>query len=70
MAACVLLAQAIPSASAADLTYGEARIALIRAETGRAQVAYEFVVALATLLEVSGQAAGFSDFLQRADVTL
>jgi outer membrane protein TolC len=48
----------------------EARNSLIRAETGRAQVAYEFVVSLGALLEASGQIARFPEFIKRAEVLL
>jgi outer membrane protein TolC len=48
----------------------EARNARTRAETGRAQAAYEFVVALGALLEVSGRIEHFPEFIRRADVRL
>ena len=48
----------------------EARSSLIRAETGRAQIAYEFVIALGALLEASGQLGRFPEFMQRAEVRL
>mgnify|MGYP006277170641 CR=1 FL=1 len=55
---------------ATTLDINDARNSLLRVETGRAQAAYEFVLALATLLEVSGQMGRFGEFVQRADVTL
>jgi outer membrane protein TolC len=48
----------------------EARNSLIRVETGRAQIAYEFVVSLGALLEASGQIGRFPEFMQRAEVRL
>jgi outer membrane protein TolC len=53
-----------------SLDVNEARDALARAETARAQSAYEFVVALSKLLQVSGQTRSLSEFLQQADVRL
>ena len=55
---------------ATALEVSDARNAQIRAETGRAQVAYEFVVALGQLLEVSGQTDRILEFIARADVKL
>jgi outer membrane protein TolC len=51
-----------------SLDVNEARNAVIRAETGRAQVAYEYVVALAALLEISGQTARFGEFQRQAQI--
>jgi outer membrane protein TolC len=51
-----------------SLDVNEARNAVIRAETGRAQVAYEYVVALAALLEISGQTARFGEFQHQAKI--
>ena len=48
----------------------EARNSLVRAETGRAQIAYEFVVSLGALLEASGQIGRFPEFMKRAEVQL
>jgi outer membrane protein TolC len=48
----------------------EARNSLIRAETGRAQIAYEFVVSLGALLEASSQIERFPEFMKRAEVQL
>lgn len=48
----------------------EARNSLIRAETGRAQIAYEFVISLGTLLEASSQIERFPEFMKRAEVQL
>ncbi len=53
-----------------SIDVNEARNSLIRAETGRAQVAYEFVVSLGALLEASGQIGRFPEFMQRAEVKL
>jgi outer membrane protein TolC len=48
----------------------EARNSLIRAETGRAQIAYEFVVSLGALLEASSQIERFPEFMKRAEIQL
>ena len=55
---------------ATSLDVNDARTALARAETFRAQAAYDFVVALAQLLESSGQANTFAEYIQRADIQL
>jgi outer membrane protein TolC len=55
---------------ATSLDINEARNALARVETSRSVAAYEFVVALSKLLEVSGEKRSLSQFVQRADVTL
>lgn len=55
---------------ATSLDVNDARNALARAETARATAAYEFVVALAALLEASGQAHSLSEFLDKADIKL
>jgi outer membrane protein TolC len=55
---------------ATSLDVNDARDALARAETARALAAYEFVVALAQLLEASGQGNKLSEFVQQADVQL
>jgi outer membrane protein TolC len=55
---------------ATSLDINEARNAFARVETSRSVAAYEFVVALSKLLEVSGQKRSLSQFVQRADVTL
>jgi len=52
------------------LDVNDARNALARAETARAGAAFEFVVALAQLLEVCGQARALSDYVQQANVRL
>ncbi|MFT3814166.1 MAG: TolC family protein [Acidovorax sp.] len=52
---------------ATSLDVIDARLRLGGAEIDRAQAAYQYDVALAQLLEVSGQIARFSDYLQRAD---
>jgi outer membrane protein TolC len=52
------------------LDVNDARSALARAETARAAAAYEFVVALAQLLDASGQAHTLSEFFQRAEFQL
>ena len=53
-----------------SLDVNDARNALARAETSRALAAYDFVVALAQLLEASGQAHALPEFLQQADIQL
>jgi outer membrane protein TolC len=55
---------------ATTLDVNDARNALARAETARATAAYDFVVALAALLEASGQAHTLPEFVQKADVQL
>jgi outer membrane protein TolC len=55
---------------ATSLDVNDARNALARAETARATAAYDFVVALAALLEASGQAHTLPEFVQKADVRL
>jgi outer membrane protein TolC len=55
---------------ATSLDVNDARNALARAETSRAAAAYDFVVALAQLLEASGQANTLPDFVKRADIQL
>jgi outer membrane protein TolC len=55
---------------ATSLDVNDARNALARAETERALAAYEFVVALADLLQASGQARALSEYFQTADVKL
>lgn len=56
--------------TATSLDVNDARDALARAETARALAAYEFVVALAQLLEASGRASSLSEYVQQADVRL
>ncbi|HNX49706.1 MAG TPA: TolC family protein [Thermoanaerobaculaceae bacterium] len=46
----------------------DARLALSRVELEQATAAYDFVVALAELLEASGQESRFGEYLARADV--
>lgn len=46
----------------------DARMALSRVELEQAAAAYDFVVALAELLEASGQESRFGEYLARADV--
>jgi len=55
---------------ATSLDVNDARDSLARAETARALAAYEFVVALAQLLEASGQAGSLSEYVKQADVQL
>ncbi len=55
---------------ATSLDVNEARNTLARVETSRAITAYEFVVALSKLVEVSGDKRSLAEFVQRADVTL
>lgn len=52
------------------LEINEARNALLRAQTGRAQIAYEFDVALIALLEVCGQSGRYAYYIKTADVSL
>ncbi|MEN9492997.1 MAG: hypothetical protein RJA63_3446 [Pseudomonadota bacterium] len=52
------------------LEVSEARNALLRAATGRAQIAYEFDIALISLLEACGQTGRYTEFLNTADVSL
>ena len=55
---------------ATSLDVNDARNAVARAETSRAAAAYEFVVALAQLLEASGQAYALPEHIERANVRL
>jgi len=55
---------------ATSLDVNDARNSLARSETARASAAYDFVVALAQLLEASGQARDLPQFVQQADVQL
>lgn len=55
---------------ATSLDVNDARTALARAETSRAQAAYDFVVALAQLLEASGRAHALLEYVQQADIQL
>ena len=52
-----------------SLDVNDARNAVIRVEVGRAQLAYEYVVALAALLETSGQSSRFAEFQRQAQIT-
>lgn len=52
------------------LEVSEARNALLRVETGRAQIAYEFDVALIALLEACGQTARYAELMNTADVSV
>ena len=65
-----LRSRAFEEGQATVIEVNEARNALLRAETGRAQIAYEFDVALMALLEACGQGDRFADFLNSADVSL
>ena len=62
--------RAFEEGQSVTIDVNEARNSLIRAETGRAQIAYEFVVSLGALLEASGQIGRFPEFMQRAEVRL
>ena len=55
---------------ATSLDVNDARNALARAETERAVAAYDFVVALAELLQASGQARALSEYVHLADIQL
>ncbi len=62
--------RAFEEGQSVTIDVNEARNSLIRAETGRAHIAYEFVVALGALLEASGQIGRFPEFMNRAEVRL
>jgi outer membrane protein TolC len=62
--------RAFEEGQSVSIDVNEARNSLIRAEAGRAQIAYEFVVSLGALLEASGQIGRFSEFMKRAEVRL
>jgi outer membrane protein TolC len=53
---------------ATSLDVNEARNAVTRVELGRAQVAYDYVVALASLLETTGQSRRFDEFQRQARI--
>jgi outer membrane protein TolC len=55
---------------ATSLDVNEARNALARAETSRAQSSFEFVVALSRLLQISGQTRSLPEYVQQADLRL
>ena len=55
---------------ATSLDVNDARNALARAETERAIAAYDFVVALAELLQASGQARALSEYVHLAEIQL
>src|SRR5262245_24291819 len=55
---------------ATSLDVNDARNAVTRVENARALAAYEFVVALAELLEASGQSGALPEHIQRADIRL
>jgi len=55
---------------ATSLDVNEARNALARSQTARAVAAYDFVIALAQLLQASGQTQTFPEFIQQADIRL
>jgi outer membrane protein TolC len=55
---------------ATSLDVNDARNALARAETERAKAAYDFVVALAELLQASGRARSLPEYVQLADIRL
>ena len=57
-------------AQSTSLDVNDARNALARSETARATAAYDFVVALAQLLEASGQARALPQFVQQAEIQL
>ncbi len=62
--------RAFEEGQSVTIDVNEARNSLIRAETGRAQIAYEFVLSLGALLEASGQIGRFPEFMKRAEVQL
>ena len=55
---------------ATSIDVNDARNALARAETERALAAHNFVIALAALLEASGDTNNLSDYIRRADIQL
>src|SRR5260221_1011663 len=55
---------------ATSLDVNDARNALARAETERAKAAYDFVVALAELLQASGRARALPEYVRLADIRL
>jgi outer membrane protein TolC len=62
--------RAFEEGQSVTIDVNEARNSLIRAETGRAQIAYEFVLSLGALLEASGQIGRFPEFMKRAEIQL
>lgn len=54
--------------TALDVT--DARLNLLKADTERVQAAYEYVMALARLLEASGQPQRLAEFAQSADIQM
>jgi outer membrane protein TolC len=62
--------RAFEEGQSVTIDVNEARNSLIRAETGRAQIAYEFVISLGALLEASGQIGRFPEFMKRAEIQL
>jgi outer membrane protein TolC len=60
--------RAFEEGMATSLDVVDARMALSRVELEQAAAAYDFVVALAELLEASGQESRFGEYLARADV--
>jgi outer membrane protein TolC len=61
--------RAFAEGQSTSIDVNDARNAVIRAETGRAQVAYEYVIALVALLEVSGQTSRLGEFQRQAHTT-
>jgi outer membrane protein TolC len=57
-------------AQSTGLDVNDARSSLARSQTARAVAAYDYVIALVQLLQVSGQAKALSEFIQQADVNL
>ena len=57
-------------AQTTGLDVSDARNSLARSQTARAVAAYDYVIALVQLLQVSGQTKAFSEFIQQADVNL
>lgn len=55
---------------ATSLDVIDARLAYAKAETERAQAAHDYVLALAQLLEASGQSERFSEYAASADIRL
>jgi len=55
---------------ATSIDVNDARNASARSQTARAVAAYDYVTALAQLLQAAGRAQSLPDFIQQADVRL
>jgi outer membrane protein TolC len=65
-----LRARGFEEGQSTTLDVSDARNALARSQTARALAAYDFVIALVQLLQASGQAKTFPDFIHQADIHL